>query len=139
MDEPSNGVLVLLDGSETSEHALEHAIGIALERSLPVTCVAVIPPRLWRARQGQFQISPEKHDESFARELLAAGRGRCEKAGVGVRTIVRSGSPAAVLAEEAATYDVLVVGERRPIEGAPTLASIVSGRVATPIEVVREA
>jgi len=105
-----------------------------------VTCLAIIPPRLWRAKQGQFQMAPEKHDESFAHELLAAARARCEHARVEAHTLVRAGSPAAVLVEEAGRgYDALVLGERRAATGAPSLASIVRSRVPVPVEVVAEA
>lgn len=129
----------MLDGSETSLQALDLAINRAIERRTSVTCLAIIPPRLWRAKQGQFQMAPEKHDESFAHELVTAAREQCRKANVDARTLVRSGSPAAVLVEEAGRgYDLLVLGERRPLTGAPSLAAIVRGRVPVPVDVVSE-
>ncbi|SRR5260221_8437281 len=135
----AQGVLVTLDGSATSEQALEVAIERALARVIAVTCLAIIPPRLWRAKQGQFQMAPEKHDESFAQELVAMGKERCEKQGVEARTNVRAGSPAAIIVEEAARgYELIVLGERRSLTGAPSLASIVRERIPAAVEIVRE-
>jgi nucleotide-binding universal stress UspA family protein len=137
MSSESSGVLVLLDGSETAERALDRAIELAARDGLPVTCLAVIPPRLWRAKQGQFQMSPEKHDEEFAQELSRAGRDRCIKHGVDAGTRVRSGAPARIVVEEAANgYAHVVLGERPSLTGAPTLASIVRGRIAATLDVV---
>jgi nucleotide-binding universal stress UspA family protein len=137
--DPSGGVLVLLDGSETSERALDLAIERALERRLPVTCLAVVPPRLWRAKQGQFQMAPETHDELFAADLVAMARDRCEKHGVDARTLVRCGALAAIIVEEAREgYALVVLGERRSLTGAPSLASIVRDRLAVPVDVVAE-
>lgn len=139
MTETNRGVLVVLDGSETAERALDVAIEHAVERSLPVTCLAIVPPRLWRAKQGQFQMSPETHDEAFAQELAAGGRDRCEKHGVAAATLVRAGAPASVIVDEARQgYDLVVLGERRSLTGAPTLASIVRDRLPVPLEVVRD-
>src|SRR5260221_7959974 len=112
----AQGVLVTLDGSATSEQALEVAIERALARVIAVTCLAIIPPRLWRAKQGQFQMAPEKHDESFAQELVAMGKERCEKQGVEARTNVRAGPPArSRVAERARVYDLIFLDDRETL------------------------
>lgn len=139
MEHEGRGLLVVLDGSETSRRALDLAIERARDRGLPVTLLSIVPPRLWRARRGQFQVAPEKHDEEFARTLLAEGKRACKAAGVQASSRLRSGPPAEVILEEASRgFDLVVLGERRNQVGAPTLVSIVKGRLASPLEVVAE-
>ena len=139
MDTPPGGFLVFLDGSATSERALDVALTRAEKTGAPVTLLAIIPPRLWRAKQGQFQVSPDSHDEEFARMLIADAKARCEKRGVKAYERVRSGSPAEIIVEEAERgFELIVIGERRHLAGAPTLVSIVRDRMPVPLEIVEE-
>src|SRR5712691_5709806 len=114
MDERAAGFLVVLDGSVTSERALDVALAHAEKSSAPLTLLAIIPPRLWRAKQGQFQVPPDSHDEDFARSLIADARQRCAERGVKAIERLRSGAPAHVILEEAAKgYELVILGERR--------------------------
>jgi len=126
MDE-SRGLLLVYDGSSIADRALDAAIVRALSARCPITLLGVVPPRLWRAKRGQFQMSPEKHDEEFAREQLSRAHARCRAAGVKAEERVRVGAPAHVIAEEAARgYLALVMAERPSFTGAPTLARLVA-------------
>ena len=112
---PDPGRLLLVyDGSSIGDRALVVAIERATASGATITLLGVVPPRLWRARRGQFQMSPEKHDEEFAREQLLRARERCREAGVKTETRVRVGAPAHVIAE------------RRSLTGAPTLSRVVA-------------
>ena len=138
--EPATGVLAVYDGSETSARALDTAISRAAERSAPLGILVVIPPRLWRGREGQFDMPPDLHDEGFAKGLLDQATKLCAERGVQAGGIVRSGPPATVIVEEAGHgYDLVVLGERPNLTGAPTLASIVRERLTISIEIVEEA
>jgi len=125
---PDPGRLLLVyDGSSIGDRALVVAIERATASGATITLLGVVPPRLWRARRGQFQMSPEKHDEEFAREQLLRARDRCREAGVKTETRVRVGAPAHVIAEEAGRgYAAVVIAERRSLTGAPTLSRVVA-------------
>ncbi len=139
MSEEAGGLLVLVDGSETGRRALDVAVERARDKDLSLTLLAIVPPRLWRARQAQFQTSGEKHDEEFARELLAQAHRTAKQRGVHANERLRSGAPADVIVEEAARgFDAIVIGERRNLVGAPGLVSIVRGRLTIGLEVVEE-
>ena len=133
----ATGVLAVYDGSDTSVRALEIAILRAGERNVPLEILVVIPPRLWRGREGQFDMPPDLHDEGFAKSLLDEATKRCADRGVQAGGMVRAGPPAKVIVEEADRgYDLLVLGERQSLTGAPTLASIVGEGLETSIEIV---
>jgi nucleotide-binding universal stress UspA family protein len=127
MDPLPKRLLLVYDGSTVSDRALDTAIARALGEDATVTVLGVVPPRLWRAKRGQFQIPPEKHDEAFAHEQLARAKQRCKDAGVRVETRVRTGPPAHVIEEEVAKgFQVLVMPERQNLTGAPSLAKVLA-------------
>jgi nucleotide-binding universal stress UspA family protein len=127
MESVSRRLLLVYDGSSIADRALEAAIERAAKSEGSITLLGVVPPRLWRARQGQFQTPPEKHDEEFAREQLHRAQIRCKEAGIKSDIRVRTGAPAHVIAEEAAHgYEALVMIERRSLTGAPPLARVVA-------------
>jgi len=127
MDPATNGLLLVYDGSSIADRALDAAIARGLSSGTTITLLAVVPPRLWRAKRGQFQLSPEKHDEEFAHEQLSRAHDRCREAGVKAEERIRTGAPAHVIAEEAARgYRALVISERPSLTGAPTLARIIA-------------
>lgn len=139
MPTAERGILAVVDGSATGDRALDHAIALAIDQAAPLTLLFVIPPRLWRAKRAQFDISPVKHDEAFAHEVLAAGKQRCAAAGVHASTRVRTGAPAEVLVEEVARgFERVVVGERRSPVGAPGLVAILREPIGDRLEVVEE-
>ena len=126
MESVSGRLLLVYDGSSIADRALEAAIERASKSEGSITLLSVVPPRLWRARRGQFQTPPEKHDEEFAREQLHRAQMRCKEAGIKTDLRVRTGPPAQVIAEEAARgYEALVMIERRSLTGAPPLARVV--------------
>jgi nucleotide-binding universal stress UspA family protein len=115
------------DGSSVSDRALAVACERARERGATVTVLAVIPPRLWRARRGQMPIPADRHDEEFARAVIARAKEACRAAGVRAEGRIRSGPVGAVVSEEAARgYVALVIGARRNRAGAPSLARLVT-------------
>jgi nucleotide-binding universal stress UspA family protein len=119
-------VLVVFDGSALAERALLYAIDRAQAMSAGITVLAVIPPRLWRAQRGQFQVEPYRHDEPFAREQLARAKGLCRDKGIRARGRVRSGAPLDVIIDEASRgYELFVIGDRRNPSGAPSLGALV--------------
>ena len=120
-------MLLVYDGSSVADRALEVAIARAQTDQASITLLGVVAPRLWRAKRGQFQVSPEKHDEEFAREQLDRAKRRCREAGIRVETRVRKGPPAQVIAEEAAHgFRVVILAERRSLSGAPLLSSVIA-------------
>ena len=130
---------MVVDGSETGRRALDRALQRARERGTSVTLLAIVPPRLWRAKQAQFQASPDKHDEEFARGLLSEAKQICKREGVRCAGRLRAGPPADVITEEAGRgFDGVILGERRRTTGAPSLGAILRARLAISVEVVEE-
>ena len=127
MDPIPDRVLCVYDGSSVADRALEVAITLARTGDATITLLGVFAPRLWRARRGQFQFSPDKHDEEFAEAQLERAKLRCTEAKLRAETLVRIGPPAHVIAEEAARgYRSVVLPERRNLSGAPPLSSIIA-------------
>lgn len=139
MEGAPEGVLVFIDGSDTGRRALDVAMGRARDRGTSLTVLAVVPPRLWRAKRSAFQIPQDRRDEDFVERLLEDARRHCHEGGIEAETRVRSGPPADIICDEALRgFDLLVIGERPSLVGAPSLASIVKDRLDMPLEIVRE-
>ncbi|MFY9586495.1 MAG: universal stress protein [Actinomycetota bacterium] len=120
-------ILLVYDGSSVADRALEAALGRARATKASITLLAALPPRLWRARVGQFQIPPEKHDEDWARAQLARAQDRVRDAGIHAESLVRVGPPARVIGEEAARgYAALFLSDRPSLTGGPPLARVVT-------------
>jgi nucleotide-binding universal stress UspA family protein len=120
-------ILCLYDGSTVSSRALDAAIERARFHSTGITVLAVVPPRLWRAKQAQFQAPMEKHDEEFAKQQIELAKGVCKEAGVTVKGLLRAGAPLQVIVEESGKgFEAVVIGDRRSPTGAPSLAALVS-------------
>ena len=137
MDAEPSRLLLVFDGSSIADRALEAALTRARSLGASITLLAPVPPRLWRAKRGQFQVSPEKHDEEFARDQLKRAHDRIKAEGVHVEQLVRVGPPARVIAEEIAKgYAALVIPERRSLTGAPPLARVVAVPDGTEVLVV---
>lgn len=125
-DGPPRKLLLVYDGSTVADRALRQTIARALELGASVTVLGVVPPRLWRAKQGQFVIPAEKHDEEFAHEQIRRARRVMGEAGVHTEGRVRTGPPVAVISEEAAHgYAIVVLAARPTPTGAPDLAMLV--------------
>lgn len=136
MDPVATGrILLFYDGSSVAERALDAAVERARADATSITLLAVLPPRLWRARRGQFQMAPEKHDEEWARAQLSRAHQRCRLAGIHAEELVRTGPPALVIGEEAGRgYAALFLATRPSLTGAPPLARVV--RVPAACEIV---
>ncbi len=120
-------ILLVYDGSSVAERALDAAVARAQADTASITLLVVLPTRLWRARRGQYQLSPEKHDEDWARAQLARAHARCREASVHAEELVRTGPPARVIGEEAARgYAALFLATRASLTGAPPLARVIS-------------
>ncbi|MGH2727044.1 MAG: universal stress protein [Actinomycetota bacterium] len=127
MSDASPKLLLLYDGSSVADRALQRTLERALQLQASVTVLGVVPPRLWRAKQGQFVIPPEKHDQEFAHEQVRRARMVFGQAGVHTEGRVRTGPPVAVINEEAARgYEAVVVATRPTPTGAPDLAMLVT-------------
>jgi nucleotide-binding universal stress UspA family protein len=126
-DGQTRKLLLVYDGSSVADRALRLTIERALEIGASVTVLGVVPPRLWRARQGQFDVPAEKHDEEFAHEQIRRARMTFGRAGVHSEGRVRTGPPVAVITEEAAQgYSMVVLATRPTPTGAPDLAMLVT-------------
>ena len=113
---PDRVIVVGVDGSPSAQAALRFALDEARLRDADVRAVAV-----WHvpvAAYGDGFVPPDPglmaHLEAEARRTLeGALAGVSEKASVAsVESVVREGSPARVLLEEAVDADLLVVGSR---------------------------
>jgi nucleotide-binding universal stress UspA family protein len=134
---PLGRILLVYDGSTVADRALGAALDRARESEGSITLLGVIPPRLWRARRGQFQMSPEKHDEEWVHAQLSRAHAALREAGVHGEELVRVGAPAAVIAEEAARgYDSVFMSIRPSLTGAPPLARLVAVPAGTEIVAV---
>lgn len=123
----SGRFLLVYDGSSVADRALHVAIERARTASASITLLGVVPPRLWRAKRGQFQMSPEKHDEEWALAQLARAHDAIKDAGIHVEQLVRTGPPAHVIGEEASRgYAAVFLSARPNLTGAPPLSRIVS-------------
>jgi nucleotide-binding universal stress UspA family protein len=130
-------ILVVFDGSDVSKRALSSAIERARARNAPLTVLAVIPPRLWRAKRGQLQVPPYRHDEPFVREQIAHAKDLARREGVRVGAKIRTGPPAHVIADEAAKgYSLVIMGDRPNAAGGPTLGGMVRQQTICEVELV---
>jgi nucleotide-binding universal stress UspA family protein len=112
-------ILVAVDGSPTSEHALRHAIGLAKGLSAALRVVHVV-------EMGVLPLAPElgidvgtvtKARRAAGEQILEKARESCRAGGIEVETrLVETGSPAqriaAAIADEADAWpaDLVVAG-----------------------------
>jgi nucleotide-binding universal stress UspA family protein len=111
-----SGIVVGVDGSESSRAALRFALAEARLRAVPVRAVAVwhVPIAVYEGAYATPDTSllDELRDQT-AEALNDAVEGAGDAArGVSLETVVREGQPATVLLDEAADADLLVVGSR---------------------------
>ena len=126
MADDSRKVLLVYDGSSVGDRAVHVTIERALAIQASVTVLGVVPPRLWRAKQGQFVIPPEKHDEEFAHDQIRRARLAIGEAGIHSEGRVITGPPVTVITDEASHgYAVVVLATRPTPTGAPDLAMLV--------------
>jgi nucleotide-binding universal stress UspA family protein len=120
-------ILVAVDGSQTSEHALRHAIGLAKSLSATLGVVHVVDMG-WLALGPELAIDIEaiaKARRAAGEEILGTAREVARAAGLAAEArLVETGTPTqrvpAAIADEAASWpaDVVVLGThgRRVVE-----------------------
>jgi nucleotide-binding universal stress UspA family protein len=138
-------VLLPMDGSDQSQHALEHAL--AEHADARITVLHVIDPA--RATYGaQAGIPPSSEEwfdaeEARAERLFEDVREQAQEAGVEVTTTTEVGQPSRVIVEYAEGHDVdhVVIGSHgrkglsRVLLG--SVAELVVRRSPVPVTVVR--
>jgi len=108
-------IVVGVDGSEGSVHALEQALEEARARHAEVKAVAAwhVPGAAYDTGWVPVSVDPTDFEQiarsALERSIEEAGAAR---SGVSVTPIVREGQPADVLLAEARGADLLVVGSR---------------------------
>ncbi len=111
---PFDRILVAIDGSEGSDHALGMALELAALVGAAVTALAVEGPLpAYAATIGEVdEVKREK--DAFFRGLAEAAQSRAAEAGVDMVVDVRPGHAAELISRvaEAGGYDLVVLGHR---------------------------
>jgi nucleotide-binding universal stress UspA family protein len=139
---PFKKILVALDGSERSSHALATALELAMLTGAELTALAVEGPLpAYAATVGEVEEVLREKD-SFFGNLAAEARAQAGRAGVELEVDVRPGHPAELIprvAEEGA-YDLIVLGHRGHFVRDRLLGSTaarVAGHAPCPVMIVR--
>ena len=107
-------ILVAIDGSEPSEHALSTAVELASLTGAKLTALAIEGPLpAYAATIGEVEEVKREKDRFFL-TLAAAARAKGEQSGVEVDVDVRPGHPAELISRvaEDGGYDLIVLGHR---------------------------
>jgi nucleotide-binding universal stress UspA family protein len=111
---PFEKILVALDGSEWSDHALAVAVDLAVLAGARLTALAIEGPLpAYAATIGEVdEVKREK--DRFFRTLAAAARTRGDQAGIDIDVDVRPGHPAELISRvaEDGGFDLVVLGHR---------------------------
>jgi len=111
---PFDRILVAIDGSECSDHALAKALELAAVTEADVTALAVEGPLpAYAATIGEVdEVKREK--DAFFRDLADAAMARAADAGVDLVVEVQPGHAAELISRfaEAGGYDLVVLGHR---------------------------
>jgi nucleotide-binding universal stress UspA family protein len=111
-------ILVAVDGSDPSLHALEVAATIAKQNQAELTILTVVPPLPPMAQDDTPQISPDLEDKIYEsyKKMARDQAKKLEKTHPEVKTvpIAMKGRPAdkIIEASEAREVDLIVVGNR---------------------------
>ena len=106
-------VLVPMDGSEMSEHALEYALQAFPDAEITVLTVVGEPSSMWGAATGLAladdleEAAQEQAQSTFdrAREIVADAEGDAD-----LETVYDLGHPVRAIINRAGEYDTVVVG-----------------------------
>jgi len=120
-------ILVPVDGSEHSRHALDHALGLAQCQGAQMVllhCYEPIPMLI--GGEGRIELAGELREEST--KLMEPFATSLREAGLTPILIIREGRPGDVIVEEARETgcDLIVMGSR----GRSELEGILLGNVA---------
>jgi nucleotide-binding universal stress UspA family protein len=111
---PFEKILVAIDGSECSDHALATAVELAALAGAKLTALAIEGPLpAYAATIGEVdEVKREK--DRFFRTLAAAARTRGDQAGIDIDVDVRPGHPAELISRvaEEGGFDLIVLGHR---------------------------
>ncbi len=120
-------ILVPVDFSRSSLHALDHAIALSKPFGATLTLLTVVEPLYYSAG---FDLSLAEQERE-ARDVLAKLERRLQRRGLNVRTCVRVGRPYQVIAHEARgrKADVIVMGTHGHTGVARMLIGSVAERV----------
>ncbi|MDQ6774395.1 MAG: universal stress protein [Candidatus Dormibacteraeota bacterium] len=135
-------VLVAVDGSDESRHALRWATNLAKADAAGRVTVLSIAPALEAAPPIADAIDPSS-DVSVHRKELQEAAGLLAEAGVKGDTVLKSGNPAEEILDlaEGDAYDLIVLGHRGMSGARRFLMGSVSERVVrhatVPVLVVR--
>jgi nucleotide-binding universal stress UspA family protein len=123
-------ILVAVDGSEPSLHALQQALEIADKTKAKVTCAYVVPPPFYPPEA--IYVPTQEYlamERRLGEEALARAKELAEKSGAQVDTLTLQGSPGdAIVAasEKSPDTELVVVGSR----GRNAVARVLLGSVA---------
>ncbi|WP_207586622.1 universal stress protein [Halomontanus rarus] len=106
-------VLVPMDGSEMSEHALEYALEAYPDADITVLCVVGEPSSMWGSATGlaladDLEVAAQEHAQSTfdrARELAADADDDAT-----LETVFELGHPVRAILDRADDYETVVVG-----------------------------
>jgi nucleotide-binding universal stress UspA family protein len=111
---PFEKILVAIDGSECSDHALATGVELAALAGAKLTALAIEGPLpAYAATIGEVdEVKREK--DRFFRTLAAAARTRGDQAGIDIDVDVRPGHPAELISRvaEEGGFDLIVLGHR---------------------------
>ena len=111
---PFQRILVAIDGSESSEHALTTALELAALTHAKVLALAVEGPLpAYAATVGEVE-EVQREKDAFFTELVARVRQRAREAGIDLETEVRPGHASELIVHYAAEQDadLIVLGHR---------------------------
>lgn len=129
-----SGLVVGIDGSENSSHALDWAMAEAALRNADLTVIAVHPVAAshWSGQPVDYPADEEKVEEirSSAQETVSkAATALGDRQPKSVTVTVVNGFPAKTLLEASESADLLVVGSR----GGGGFGSLFLGSVSTQV------
>jgi nucleotide-binding universal stress UspA family protein len=108
---PFEKILVAIDGSEWSDHALATAVVLAVLAGAKLTALAIEGPLpAYAATIGEVKCEKDR----FFRTLAAAAQTTGDQAGIDIDVDVRPGHPAELISRvaEDGGFDLIVLGHR---------------------------
>lgn len=121
-------LLVPTDGSEAVDHALDHAIPLAIDHDATLHALYVVDRRVATAGSSELHDEVIADLESQGETAVSAVADRAREAGLDVETIVRTGTPDTeiVAYAEEAGIDVIVMSPegKSPRERIRSLGSV---------------
>ncbi|QCC50161.1 universal stress protein [Halapricum salinum] len=135
-------ILVPMDGSEMSEHALEYALENNPNASVTVLYVAGEPsPMMGKAMRIAMETDVDEAAQEVAEAVFGPAREIASEYDAEIDTAVALGSPARQILDRAGDYDAVIMGSHGGGLQSTLLmgnvASKVSARAPVPVTLVR--